>query len=70
MFVARSQKHASVEFCFGSRGANPPVQVPYLRDGCLSPTHPTLTMPLIPAMAQTEQVFWQQGRLKAAVSYV
>lgn len=38
MFVARSQKHASVEFCFGSRGANPPAQVPSLRDACLAPT--------------------------------
>lgn len=70
MFVARSQKHASVEFCFGSRAANPPAQVPYLRDGCLPPTHPTLTMPLISAMAQTEQACWQQGRLKAAASSV
>lgn len=42
-----------------------------LLEGCLSaPTHPTLTMPLITAMAQTEQVFWQQGRLKAAASSV
>lgn len=39
MFVAQSQKHASVEFCFGSRGENPPAQAPSLRDACLPPTH-------------------------------
>lgn len=40
MFVARSQKQASVEFCFGSGGANPPAQVPSLKDACLPRTHP------------------------------
>lgn len=70
MFVAQSQKHASVEFCFGSGGENPSAQVPSLRGAYLPPTHSTLTMPLIPAMAQTEKVFWQLGRLKAAASSV
>lgn len=70
MFVARSQKHTSVEFCFGARGENPPAQVPSLRDACLPPTHSHPHHASDSTMAQTEQRFWQQGMLKAAARSV
>lgn len=39
MLVARSQKHAGAGPCLGSGGANPPAQVPSLKDACLPPAH-------------------------------